>query len=245
MAMDRALAADVQTDPLTTNDLSALEAALGHTFSDRAVLKTALTHIGAAASRPGSYQRLEFLGDRVLGLAVADMLYAAFPEADEGDLSRRLADLVRRESCAEVAQEWGVAPYIRVAAGERSIAALRQAILGDVCEAIIGAVYLDGGLAAARALVQRSFAGRMRAPRRLRDAKTTLQEWAQARGRQIPVYREVARQGPEHAPEFTVAVAIDGYNEAEAKGSSKRLAEQAAAAAFLAREGVALAGAGA
>lgn len=238
MAMDRALAADVQTDPLTTNDLSALEAALGHTFSDRAVLKTALTHIGAAASRPGSYQRLEFLGDRVLGLAVADMLYAAFPEADEGDLSRRLADLVRRESCAEVAQEWGVAPYIRVAAGERSIAALRQAILGDVCEAIIGAVYLDGGLAAARALVQRSFAGRMRAPRRLRDAKTTLQEWVQGRGGATPVYRAVGRTGPDHDPEFTIAVDLEGLPPGEGRGRSKREAEQNAAAGVLVREGI-------
>ena len=239
MAMDRALAADVQTDPLTTSDLAALEAALGYAFRDRKLLSTALTHIGAAASRPESYQRLEFLGDRVLGLVVAGMLYAAFPETDEGDLSRRLADLVRRESCAEVAQDWGVALHIRVAAGERAVVALRKAVLGDVCEAIIGAVYLDGGLEAACSLVERSFAERMRAPRRLRDAKTTLQEWAQARGRPIPAYRIVSRHGPEHAPEFTISVAIDGYGDAEAKGASKRLAEQAAAAAFLAREGVA------
>ena len=187
MAMDRALAADVQTGPLTTLDLAALEASLGHTFRDRAALVTALTHIGAAPSRPESYQRLEFLGDRVLGLAIADMLYAAFPESDEGDLSRRLADLVRRESCAEVAHEWGVAPHIRLAPGERASATLRQAILGDVCEAIIGAVYLDAGFEPAAALVQRAFAARMQAPRRLRDAKTTLQEWAQAKGLAVPL----------------------------------------------------------
>ena len=239
MAVDRALAADVQTGPLTTPDLAALEASLGHTFRHRATLVTALTHIGAASSRPASYQRLEFLGDRVLGLAIADMLYAAFPHADEGDLSRRLADLVRRESCAEVANDWGVAAHIRLAAGERASATLRQAILGDVCEAIIGAVYLDAGFERASALVERSFGTRMRAPRRLRDAKTTLQEWAQAKGFAVPLYREIARQGPQHAPEFTVAVTIAGYDEAEARGSSKRIAEQAAAAAFLAREGVA------
>ena len=239
MAVDRALAADVQTDPLTTPDLAALEASLGHTFRDRANLVTALTHIGAASSRPESYQRLEFLGDRVLGLAIADLLYAAFPGADEGDLSRRLADLVRRESCADVAHDWGVAPHIRLAAGERASATLRQAILGDVCEAIIGAVFLDAGFEAAAALVARAFETRMRAPRRLRDAKTTLQEWAQAKGLAVPLYREIARQGPQHAPEFTVAVTIGGYGDAEAKGSSKRVAEQAAAAAFMARESVA------
>lgn len=239
--MDRALGPAVQADPLTASaDPTALEASLGYAFRDRAILTTALTHIGAAASRPASYQRLEFLGDRVLGLAVAAMLYAAFPEADEGDLSRRLADLVRRESCAEVAAEWGVEPHIRLAPGERASAALRRAILGDVCEAIIGAVHLDGGLAAASALVERAFAERMRAPRRLRDAKTTLQEWAQAKGLAIPLYREVARRGPQHAPEFTVAVALDGFADAEAAGSSKRNAEQAAAAAFMAREAIAM-----
>ena len=196
--MDRALAADVQADPLTSgirHDLADLEASLGYTFADRFRLVLALTHIGAAASRPKSYQRLEFLGDRVLGLAVSAMLYATFPEADEGDLSRRLADLVRRESCAEVAADWGVEPHIRLAAGERASAALRRAILGDVCEAILGAVYLDGGLPAAQALVERAFAERMRTPRRLRDAKTTLQEWAQAKGLAVPLYREVGRRG--------------------------------------------------
>ena len=239
--MDGALDPAVQADPLTTNgDLAALETSLGYAFTDRTVLANALTHIGAAATRPESYQRLEFLGDRVLGLSVAAMLYARFAEADEGDLSRRLADLVRRESCAEVAGEWGVEPHIRLAPGERASATLRRAILGDVCEAIIGAVYLDGGMSAAGALVERAFAERMATPRRLRDAKTTLQEWAQAKGLAVPLYREVARRGPQHAPEFTVAVAIDGFAEAEAAGSSKRNAEQAAAAAFTAREAIAL-----
>ena len=238
--MDRALAADVQADPLTTADLSELETSLAYSFRDRTTLVTALTHIGAAANRPASYQRLEFLGDRVLGLVVASMLYTFLPEADEGDLSRRLADLVRRESCAEVAQDWDVGPHIRLAAGERSSAALRRAILGDVCEAVIGAVYLDGGIEAASKLVTRAFAPRMHAPRRLRDAKTTLQEWAQAKGLAVPLYREIARHGPQHAPEFTVAVTIEGFGDADAKGPSKRVAEQAAAAAFMAREGLQL-----
>ena len=242
MAMDRALEPDVQADSLTRpgklDELAELEAKLGYAFRDRSGLALALTHVGAASSRNASYQRLEFLGDRVLGLAVASMLYAAFPEADEGDLSRRLADLVRRESCAEVALAWGVEPHIRLAPGERASAPLRRAILGDICEAIIGAVYLDGGVTSAGEVVERAFAERMRAPRRLRDPKTTLQEWAQAKGLAVPLYREVGRHGPQHAPEFTVAVVIDGYAEAEAKGSSKRIAEQAAAEAFLAREGL-------
>ena len=199
----------------------------------------ALTHAGAAKARTGSYQRLEFLGDRVLGVAVAAMLFAAFPAADEGELSRRLADLVRRESCAIVAEGWGVAAHIRLGPGERASAALRAAILGDICESVIGAVFLDGGFEAARALVERSFAAQMRTPRRpLQDPKTTLQEWAQARGLPAPLYAERDRSGPDHAPEFVVAVAVSGYADAEAKGPSKRIAEQSAASAFMAREGV-------
>ncbi len=242
MAVDSAMGPAVQTDPLTTasphDDPAALEARIGYAFRDRDGLRLALTHIGAAGSRTESYQRLEFLGDRVLGLAIAAMLYAAFPEADEGDLSRRLADLVRRETCAEVARDWGVEPHIRLAAGERESAPLRRAILGDICEAIIGAVFLDGGYLAANAVIVSAFGERMRAPRRLRDPKTTLQEWAQSKGLVVPTYREVARSGPHHAPEFTVAVVVAAHAEAEAKGSSKRLAEQAAAEAFLQREGV-------
>lgn len=238
---------DVQATHLTissrASDLHALEEQLGYTFSDRKQLILALTHVGAAERRLASYQRLEFLGDRVLGVVIAGMLYAAFPEADEGELSRRLADLVRKESCSAVADRWGLEAHIRLGAGEAKSGAksgsLKRAILGDVCEAVIGAVYLDGDFAAAAALVQRAFEDQMRAPLRpLRDPKTTLQEWAQARGRAAPVYRERDRTGPDHAPEFTVAVVIEGHAEVEAKGTSKRLAEQAAAAAFIAREGL-------
>ncbi len=220
-------------------ELAALEGRLGYAFADPAVLVLALTHVGAAKTRVASYQRLEFLGDRVLGVAVAAMLYAAFPEAEEGELSRRLADLVRRESCAAVAEDWGVAGHIRLGPGERTSAALRNAILSDICEAVIGAVFLDGGLDAARALVERAFAAQMRAPRRpLQDPKTTLQEWAQARALPAPLYAERDRSGPDHAPEFVVAVTVAGHAPAEAKGPSKRIAEQAAAAAFMTREGV-------
>ncbi len=219
--------------------LAELEEALGRRFHDPEILARALTHVGAAESRVASYQRLEFLGDRVLGLAVADMLQETFPDADEGELSRRLAALVRRETCAAVAEGWGVAPHIRLVAGERS--ALRRAILGDICEAVIGAVFLDGGLPAAAALVRRDFAGRMLAPERpLRDPKTALQEWAQGRKLAAPLYRETGRSGPDHAPRFTVAVVVEAHAEAQAQGASKRLAEMAAASTFMAREGIVL-----
>lgn len=222
--------------------LSVLEDRLGYTFRDRALLERALTHVGAAPARQATYQRLEFLGDRVLGLCISAMLYQAFPEADEGQLSRRLADLVRRETCAEVALSWDVEPFIRLGAGEKGLASLKQAILGDICESIIGAVYLDGGHDAAAALVERSFETRMRKPGRpLRDAKTMLQEWAQARALPAPLYRELARSGPDHAPEFTVAVEVSGHALQEGRGPSKRFAEQSAAAAFIKRENILIA----
>ncbi len=223
--------------------LSALEAEIGHVYSDPKLLFRALTHVSAASSevtRADTYQRLEFLGDRVLGLAVSDMIYRAFPDAAEGELSRRLADLVRKESCAEVAIEWGVGPHIRLGEGEAQTGGRKKiAILGDICEALIGAAYLDGGFDAARGVVERAWTSRMNAPRRpLRDPKTALQEWAQARGKPTPVYREVGRSGPPHAPVFVIAVEIDDMDGAEATGSSKRIAEQSAAQAFLIREGV-------
>lgn len=221
-------------------DLAALEASLGHKFANRKLVQLALTHVSATPARNDSYQRLEFLGDRVLGLVVAEMLYESFPAADEGELSRRLADLVRRESCAEVAREWGLESHVRLGDSERQAGGTtKDAILADVCESVIGAVFLDGGYAAAKTVVSQAFAPRMRAPRRpLRDPKTALQEWAQARGLETPLYREITRTGPHHAPEFTVEVVVTGFATATAKGGSKRSAEQAAALAFLSREGI-------
>ncbi len=257
MALDGAVEPAVQARPLTAaklsppaperahEDLAALRDRLGYTFGDRGLLARALTHVGAAGHRVETYQRLEFLGDRVLGVCVAAMLYAAYPEAEEGELSRRLADLVRRETCAAVATDWSVDAHIRLGPGEKTSAGLKRAILGDLCESIIGAVFLDGGLTAAAALVERGFAARMRAPSRpLRDPKTMLQEWAQARGLATPRYCELTRVGPDHAPEFTVAVSVERHAPAEARGPSKRAAEQAAAAAFMAREGIACAAGG-
>nr|WP_047580140.1 ribonuclease III [Methylobacterium sp. ZNC0032] len=221
-------------------DTARLEAALGHRFADPSLLATALTHMSAEDSRLASYQRLEFLGDRVLGLSVAELLFRQFPQSEEGNLSRRLADLVRKETCAEVAQGWNLGQFMRLGEGEILGGARKnKAILADSCEAIIGAVFIDGGYEAARALVERAFGERMLKPvRPLRDAKTVLQEWAQGRGYPTPTYSERGRSGPDHAPVFVVAARITGLNDAEARGPSKRLAEQAAAEAFLRREGL-------
>lgn len=222
---------------------SALETRIGYRFTDPALLDHALTHIsalGGVRNRSGSYQRLEFLGDHVLGLAVSDMLFRAFPRADEGELSRRLADLVRKEACADVAQSIELGGAIRLGASESNAGGRsRVAILADVCEALIGAVFVDGGYAAAAALITRLWDTRMRAPKRpLRDAKTMLQEWAQAQGLPTPAYREVERKGPDHDPEFRVTVELPDRLPAEGTGRSKRSAEQAAASMMLIREGV-------
>ena len=221
---------------------SALEKTIGYRFKDGELLERSLTHISAIAggSRTNSYQRLEFLGDHVLGLIISDMLFRAFPKADEGELSRRLADLVRREACADVARAIELGTALRLGASEANAGGrMRTAILADVCEALVGAVYLDGGYDAAAKLVEKLWGDRMRAPvRPLRDPKTILQEWAQARGLPTPTYREIERTGPHHDPEFRVAVDLASREPAEGLGRSKRTAEQAAAAAMLKREGV-------
>jgi ribonuclease III len=220
-----------------------LEERIGYRFADPTLLDSALSHISAlkgARNRAGSYQRLEFLGDHVLGLVISDMLFRAFPRADEGELSRRLADLVRKETCAEIARAIDIGAAIRLGASEANAGArTRLAILADVCEALIGAVYLDGGFAAAEALIGRLWQVRMKTKAEpLRDPKTVLQEWAQGRGLPTPAYREIARSGPDHDPQFRVAVQLPHLATAEGSGRSKRAAEQAAAAAMMKREGV-------
>jgi ribonuclease-3 len=222
---------------------AALEARIGHKFADPTLLATAFTHVSALKAtrkRGDSYQRLEFLGDHVLGLIVSDMLYRAFPNANEGELSKRLADLVRKESCADVATSLGLVDDIKLGAvGAGASARLRKSVLGDICEAVIGAIFLDGGYAAAAQFVERNWTERMRRPRQpLRDPKTVLQEWAQGKGLPTPVYREVERTGPHHDPQFRVAVDLPGLAPAEGIGGSKRAAEKVAASVMIAREGV-------
>src|SRR6202007_1189048 len=163
------------------------------------------------------YQRLEFLGDHVLGLVISDMLYRAFPKADEGELSRRLADLGRQETCTEIARSIDLGAAIRIGSSEANAGArTRPAILADVCEAVIGAVYVDGGYKAAEDLIERLWQVRMSATAQpLRDPKTVLQEWAQARGLPTPTYSEVARSGPDHSPAFRVEVQLPALAPAE------------------------------
>lgn len=220
-----------------------LEARLGYRFADPDLLDRALTHSSAVS--PGkrierSYQRLEFLGDRVLGLVVADMLYRKFPKANEGELSRALNTLVRKETCAAIARELDLGSELNLGESEaRTGGAKKEAILGDVAEAVIGAIYCDGGLGRAFDIVERLFgehisqAGTERA-----DAKTTLQEWAQGRGLEPPLYVEVERTGPDHAPQFTISVQLGKFEAITATGPSKKLAEHKAAERFLIREKV-------
>ncbi|MGA0563028.1 ribonuclease III [Ancylobacter sp. VNQ12] len=221
--------------------LDALEEALGHRFRDRSHLVLALTHISSVTGLQGSrarvrsYQRLEFLGDHVLGLVVSDMLYRAYPQAEEGELSRRLADLVCEDSCAEVARAMGVGAHIRLGTGEdRDGGRERTAILADIAESVLAAVYLDAGFPAAEALVERFWRPRLKkAGGTARDPKTALQEWSQARGFPPPTYRLVERSGPDHNPHFRIAVEVPGFDHVEGAGSSKQNAQKAAAAAFL------------
>lgn len=218
--------------------LAELSARLGYHFADWDLLVEALTH-PSAIMRPGdaSYQRLEFLGDRVLALVVSQMLFERFPAESEGHLARRLNELVRYETCAEVARELGLGAHLVLGAGEqRAGGSDKPAILGDACEAVIGAIFRDGGFAAARDVVISCWSQRVdNAIAAPRDAKTALQEWAQGRGLPPPTYRLIERSGADHAPEFAISVLIAGHGEADARGGSKRAAEQQAAQLLLTR----------
>jgi ribonuclease III len=212
---------------------------LGYEFKDPKLLALALTH---SSSRPSpkpneDNERLEFLGDRVLGLGVAEILSESFPEASEGELARWYSNLVRAETCAEIAQEWQLGPFIRIGGGKAGLGAARM--LGDACEAILGAIFVEGGYEAAREVVRKFWTPRLSAHELAGpSAKSMLQEWAQGRKLQVPRYIEVAREGPDHAPHFTTEVQIEGLEPERGQGSTKQAAEQAAALAMLLREGV-------
>ena len=210
---------------------------LAHDFNRPELLAEALTHASLSAAGGRDNQRLEFLGDRVLGLAIAEALLEADPEAREGDLAPRLNALVRREALAAVAGDLGLGEALAMGRSERASGGRRkQALLADAMEAVIAAVYLDAGFDAARAVVRRHWAGRLTQARETRaDAKTALQEWAQARGLPPPDYLDERREGPDHAPVFTVAAVLSTGPRAEATAPSKRAAQQAAAHALLAR----------
>jgi len=219
----------------------------GHRFAQPELLREALTHPSASAPtgraprprapRQRGYERLEFLGDRVLGLVLAELLFAAYPQEDEGALAKRLAQLARKDTLARVAAAAGLGDHLVLSKAESQAGGRRNpTLLADACEAVIGALYLDGGLAPAAAFIRRHWQPAMSAePRPPQDAKTALQEWAQGAGLPLPVYRTVRTEGPPHEPLFAVEVEVRDQPPAAASGRTKRTAEQAAAAALLER----------
>ncbi len=218
-------------------DLEAFMGRLGHRFARPELLMRALTHSSiGSATRPDN-QRLEFLGDRVLGLTMAEALFRADRAASEGQLAPRFNALVRKETCADVARQIDLGAVLKLGRSEMMSGGRRkEALLGDAMEAVIAAVYLDAGFEAAQALVLRLWGARIDAVEEdARDPKTSLQEWAQARGLQPPKYVTISREGPDHAPVFTIEAQLANGESERATAGAKRQAEQAAARALLAR----------
>jgi ribonuclease-3 len=214
-------------------DSASLTAALGHDFARPELLDQALTHPSTAGHAP--YERLEFLGDRVLGLIIAELIYREFPAEPEGKLARRFAGLVRKEALARVAEAIDLGPHLRVSRGEAEQGRLGSLnLLADSCEAVIAALFLDGGYPAAQGFVERWWrpliTEQAEPPQ---DVKTALQEWAQARALPLPVYRLVGREGPAHDPLFDIEVSLPGRAPAVGRGRSRRAAEAAAAELLL------------
>ncbi|MAF48856.1 MAG: ribonuclease III [Rhodospirillales bacterium] len=229
-----------QDNSAETGDLKSLEQRLGHRFADAGRLAEALRHPSDTEVQNGalpSNQRLEFLGDRVLGLIVSEWLLERYPDEAEGEIARRHTDLVRREALARAARHLGLGNFIAMSKGEDDAGGRRNpSLLADACEAVIAAIYLDGGLGAAAAFIRGQWAEMIEAaPEPPVDAKTALQEWAQARGLDLPRYRETGREGPAHAPKFTIEADVSGYPTVVGEGASKRAAEQRAAEALLAK----------
>lgn len=222
-----------------SKDLSAFCDRLGHMFDDPALLIRALTHSSLSTETRPDNQRLEFLGDRVLGLVMAEAVLAQDPTAPEGTLAPRFNALVRKETCADVAREIDLGAVLKLGKSEQMTGGRRKnALLGDAMEAVIAAVYEDAGFDAARALVLRLWGDRVaEVDADARDAKTALQEWAQARGQTPPSYVEIGRSGPDHAPVFTIEARLQSGESARAEARAKRQAEQAAAAALMSRMG--------
>lgn len=216
-------------------EIKAFQTRLGHEFARAELLIRALTHSSMATPNRDDNQRLEFLGDRVLGLVMAEALLLHDKAATEGQLAPRFNALVRKEACADVAREVDLGAVLKLGRSEMLSGGRRkEALLGDAMEAVIAAVYLDGGFEAARSVVLRLWGGRVGAVEAdARDAKTALQEWAQARGMPPPEYVELRRKGPDHAPVFTIEARLDSGQSAEATAGSKRQAEQTAAKALL------------
>lgn len=223
----------------TPSRLDEISERLGYRFANEALLTEALTH-GSTQKHKGDYQRLEFLGDRVLGLIISEHLFRTHPTDGEGQLTHVLSSLVRSEACAEAGDAIGLSDLVIIGSGERAKGMnLNRTVLGDVMEALVAAIYLEGGLEQARAFVLRCWEKQLSAPRAaVKDPKTFLQEWVLARALPIPTYKVVSRAGPEHEPVFVVSVEVKDRAPAEGTARSKRAAEMDAAEQFLKREGI-------
>ena len=215
-----------------------LAAATGHVFRDFSLMQRALTH-SSARGKTYDNERLEFLGDRVLGLVVAEMLFSAHPDAAQGELAARLNALVSGATCAEIAEQIGLVSLIHAESAVKSLKGKARNVSADAIEAVIAAIYLDAGLEAARTFILRYWQPRANAVVAVpREPKTELQEWAHQTVQSSPSYQIDGREGPDHDPQFTVSVVVQGFPPSTGKGRSKREAEQSAAAAMLRREGV-------
>ncbi len=218
-------------------DMNTLQKRINHQFDDTGLLELSLVHASRATPNRGSSsnERLEFLGDRVLGVIIAEMLYSCFPEEEEGALSRRFTALVRRETLHKVALNLDLGHFLSMSQSESySGGRANPAILADACEALIGALFMDGGYIVARDFIETNWVPLLEdnaAPPK--DAKTALQEWSQGNDLGLPVYSVLENTGPSHAPVFRIAVTVNGLTEQAAEGTSKRRAEQAAAAKML------------
>jgi ribonuclease-3 len=227
---------------LARRNIKGLETALGYRFKSRTGLDRALTHSSTRTdqNKGEDNERLEFLGDRVLGLAIAELLIERDPKASEGALARRFNRLVRKESCARVGRALALGPLLLLSSAEDDSGGRdKDTILADATEALLAAIFLEAGYPAVRSVIRLHWSGLLDdMPESVADPKSMLQEWAQGQGLSLPKYVVVSRAGPDHAPEFTIEVQIDGRKPARGTGTNKRASEQAAATHMLAREGV-------
>ncbi len=225
---------------LSKSKIDALGNILGYPFGDLGLLELALTHSSARVANHINLdnERLEFLGDRVLGLVISDVLMERYPQASEGELAKRYNALVRKETCYAVAKKIGLGTFLIMSDSERaSGGAQKETILADACEALLGALYKDAGFDRAQKFIIQSWMPFMDNSEGVpADAKSTLQEWAQAHKKALPVYSEVSRTGPDHEPVFTTEVILDGVAPESGTGNSKRIAEHNAAENLLRRE---------
>ena len=218
-----------------SSELKSFANRIGYSFKRPELLHRAVTHSSMSSATRDDNQRLEFLGDRVLGLVMAEAMFLADKTASEGQMAPRFNALVRKEACADVAREIELGVVLKLGRSEMLSGGRRkEALLGDAMEAVIAAVYLDGGFDAAKSLVTRLWGKRItQVDEDARDAKTALQEWAQARKLPPPVYKETNRSGPDHAPQFTIEARLQNGETETATANSKRQAEQAAAKQLL------------